>query len=125
MEQIEQYGIFESRERADGNITGIFSCEETRIRVKAFAVNEGEVMVRFRPGMGVPYPGRREDFEGGKLFVHSGGGGKPWTGIRSRIWLSLCGRDGISALWNDLLCLDLSAGGNPETDIGEPGGQPL
>ena len=49
MEQIEQFGIFESRERADGNITGIFSCEETRIRVKAFAVNEGEVMVRFRP----------------------------------------------------------------------------
>lgn len=49
MEQIEQYGIFESRERADGNITGIFSCEETRIRVKAFAVNKGEVMVRFRP----------------------------------------------------------------------------
>jgi len=49
MQQIEQYGIFESREKAEGNATGVFTCEETRIRVKAFVLNEGEVMVRFRP----------------------------------------------------------------------------
>ena len=48
-EQIEQYGIFESTERAEGNVIGIFSCEETRIRVKAFVLDEEEVMVRFRP----------------------------------------------------------------------------
>lgn len=49
MEQIERYGIFESRERAEGTVTGLFTCGEIRVRVKAFSVGKGEVMVRFRP----------------------------------------------------------------------------